>query len=122
MLNNRSTTLDGNALSEEGSDRRHVHEGFLSQRSSICDADCADARLERLDALVAAIGAADAETLVELRQLLLRGMFPAMPELLREVVMPLFALVTLETKAIEKALPRLGETCASSALIGTLVS
>ena len=67
-------------------------------------------RSAQLDNLVSAIGTADAETLVELRQFLLDEMFPSMPESVREVVLPLFELVTLEARTIAKGLPRLGET------------
>jgi hypothetical protein len=67
------------------------------------------ARAEQLDTLIAAIGTADAETLFALRQFLLDGMFPSMPESVRDVVLPVFTLATLEARAIEQGLPRLGE-------------
>jgi hypothetical protein len=66
-------------------------------------------RSAHLDTLVSAVGTADAETLLELRQFLLGAMFPSMPESVREVVLPLFALVTLEARSIEQGLPRLVE-------------
>jgi hypothetical protein len=66
-------------------------------------------RSSELDALVSAIGTADAETLLELRDFLLNAMFPSMPRSARDVVLPLFALVTREARSIEQGLPRLGE-------------
>ena len=57
-------------------------------------------RSAQLDNLVSAIGTADAETLVELRQFLLDEMFPSMPESVRDVVLPLFELVTLDTEGV----------------------
>ena len=66
-------------------------------------------RLSELDALVSAIGTADGETLLELRNFLLNAIFPSMPRTVRDVVLPLFALVTLEARSIEQGLPRLGE-------------
>ena len=66
-------------------------------------------RMAELDTLVSAIGTADAETLLELRQFLLSAMYPSMPKSAREVVRPLLALMTLEARSIEQGLPRLGE-------------
>ena len=65
--------------------------------------------MAELDTLVSAIGTADAETLLELRQFLLSAMYPSMPEAAREVVLPLFSLMTLEARSITQELPRLGE-------------
>ena len=66
-------------------------------------------RAAQLEELVCAIGSADAETLLALRQFLLNAMFPSMPESVRDVVLPLFVLVTLEARSVEQGLPRLGE-------------
>ena len=66
-------------------------------------------RMAELDALVAAIGTADVETLLELRQFLLSSMFPSMTTSVRELVLPMFALMTLEARWIGQGLPRLGE-------------
>ncbi|HET9548026.1 MAG TPA: hypothetical protein VFO97_09335 [Desertimonas sp.] len=66
-------------------------------------------RSSELDALVSAIGTASGETLLELRDFLLNAIFPSMPGTVRDVVLPLFALVTLEARSIEQGLPRLGE-------------
>lgn len=62
-----------------------------------------------VDTLVSVVGTADHETLLAVRQILLSAMFPAMQESAREVVLPLFELVTLEARSIEQGLPRLGE-------------
>jgi len=45
---------------------------------------------------VSAIRDADADTLTQLRQFLLNAMFPSMPDTVRAIVQPRFALVTLE--------------------------
>jgi len=60
-----------------------------------------------LEALVSAIGGADMEALFELRQFLLNAMFPSMPDSVRKIVLPLYALVTLEARSVEQGLPRL---------------
>jgi|KBSMisStaDraftv2_1062788.scaffolds.fasta_scaffold262305_2 hypothetical protein len=64
-------------------------------------------RLTELDSLLAAISKADPETLIPLRQFLLDAMFPSMPDAAREIMQPLFGLVTLEVAAIEQARSRL---------------
>ena len=74
-----------------------------------------------LDTLIHAISTADTDTLLALRHYLLSAMFPAMPKCVREVVVPLYELVTLETQAIEQGLPRLGATARLQALIGAAV-
>ena len=66
-------------------------------------------RAVELVTLVSAIGTADAETLLELRRLLLSAMYPSMREPIRRVVLPLFALVTLEAHSIDQGLQRIGE-------------
>ena len=66
-------------------------------------------RLNELCNLCCALGAADAPTLVELRRFLLDAMFPSMPDSIRTIVLPLFALATLEHQAVEHGLRRLGE-------------
>ena len=71
-------------------------------------------RSAQLDNLVSAIGTADAETLVELRQFLLDEMFPSMPESVRVVVLPLFELVTLEARTIAEGRPRTRRDAKSS--------
>src|SRR4051794_22539878 len=63
------------------------------------------ARATEIERLCAAVGAADAPTLVELRRFLLDAMFPSMPQSVRDIVLPLFSLATLELDAIEQALP-----------------
>jgi hypothetical protein len=64
-------------------------------------------RSVELETLISAIGGADVETLLELRQFLLGAMFPSMPDSVRRIMLPLFALVTLEARSIEHGLPRL---------------
>jgi hypothetical protein len=63
-------------------------------------------RVAELNALREETSKADRETVTQLRPFLLDAMFPSMPDAVRVIVLPLFALVTLEVAAIDEARSR----------------